>query len=125
MNEIDTDIIRNIISFLAENEEYGDDWHEEIAELDKIIDIVDGKQGLAMKKIKFSVVCVGCEDSYVYSVDLFNDYEAAREFMRKDAKEMNEECMNSLMLNDYGDEIVASDGDGDAYIRVIKPVDIY
>lgn len=41
MNEINTDIIRNIISFLAENEQYGDDWHEEIAELDKIIDIVE------------------------------------------------------------------------------------
>lgn len=42
MNEINTDIIRNIITFLAENEQYGDDWGEEIAELDKIIDIVEG-----------------------------------------------------------------------------------
>ena len=42
MNEINTDIIRNIISFLAANEQYGDDWHEEIAELDKVIDIVEG-----------------------------------------------------------------------------------
>lgn len=42
MNEINADVIRNIISFLAENEQYGDDWGEEIAELDNIIDIVEG-----------------------------------------------------------------------------------
>lgn len=42
MNEINTDIIRNIITFLAENEQYGDDWHEEITELDKILEIVEG-----------------------------------------------------------------------------------
>lgn len=40
MNEININLIRNIITFLAENEQYGDDWHEEIAELDKILDIV-------------------------------------------------------------------------------------
>lgn len=42
MNNINTDTIRNIIAFLAENEQYGDDWGEEIAELEKIIDIVEG-----------------------------------------------------------------------------------
>lgn len=42
MNEINTDTIRYIIAFLAENEQYGDDWGEEIAELEKIIDIVEG-----------------------------------------------------------------------------------
>lgn len=78
-----------------------------------------------MKKIKFSVVCVGYEDSHVHSVDLFNDYKTAQEFMRKDAKEMNEECMNGLMLNDYGDEIIASDGDGDAYHWVIEAAIIH
>lgn len=42
MDTINTDTIRNIIAFLAENEQYGDDWREEIDELDKIIDIVEG-----------------------------------------------------------------------------------
>ena len=40
MNEVNADIIRNIISFLAENEQYGNDWSAEIAELDKILDII-------------------------------------------------------------------------------------
>lgn len=40
MNEVNADIIRNIISFLAEKEQYGDDWSIEIAELDKILDII-------------------------------------------------------------------------------------
>ena len=43
MNNINTDTIRNIIAFLAENEQYGDDWGEEIAELEKIIDVVEGE----------------------------------------------------------------------------------
>lgn len=59
-----------------------------------------------MPDYKFAVVNVGYEDSHVYSIDLFSNYEAAQEFMRKDAKEMNEECMNILMVNDYGQEIV-------------------
>lgn len=40
MNEVNADIIRNIISFLAKNEQYGNDWSVEIAELDKILDII-------------------------------------------------------------------------------------
>lgn len=40
MNNIDTDIIYNIVNFLEENEQYGDDWSAEIAELNKIIDEV-------------------------------------------------------------------------------------
>lgn len=43
MNNINTDTIRNIIAFLVENEQYGDDWGEEIAELEKIIDVVEGE----------------------------------------------------------------------------------
>ena len=78
-----------------------------------------------MNEIRFAVVCVGYDDSHVYSIDLFSDYKAAQEFIRGDAKEMNEECMNSLMLNDYGDEIVASDGDGDAYHWVIEETIIH
>lgn len=42
MDAINTDIIRIIISFLAENEQYGDDWREEINELENILDIVEG-----------------------------------------------------------------------------------
>lgn len=40
MDEINADIIRNIISFLAENEQYSNDLSVEIAELDKILDII-------------------------------------------------------------------------------------
>lgn len=40
MNEINADVIRDIINFLAENEQYGNDWSVEIAELDKILDII-------------------------------------------------------------------------------------
>lgn len=42
MDTINTDTIRYIIAFLAENEQYGDDWREEINELEKILDIVEG-----------------------------------------------------------------------------------
>lgn len=41
IKNINADIIRNIAVFLHENEQYGDDWSEEIAELDKIIDLLD------------------------------------------------------------------------------------
>ena len=38
VNEINLDAIRSTIRFLSENEEYGDDWSEEIATLDKVMD---------------------------------------------------------------------------------------
>lgn len=37
MNGINADAIRDVIMFLRENEQYGDDWTEEIAELDKVL----------------------------------------------------------------------------------------
>lgn len=36
--EVILDAIRSTITFLSENEEYGDDWSEEIATLDKVMD---------------------------------------------------------------------------------------
>lgn len=42
MNEINADIIRNIISFLAKNEKYGNDLSAEITELEKVLDIILG-----------------------------------------------------------------------------------
>lgn len=42
-SEIDADIIRHIISFLVENEQYGDDWSEEIEELNKVLNIALGQ----------------------------------------------------------------------------------
>lgn len=33
-----TDTLRTVISFLRENEEYGDDWSEEIKNLDSLLD---------------------------------------------------------------------------------------
>ena len=44
MENISADVIRNIAAFLHENEQYGDDWSEEIAELDKVIDFLDNSQ---------------------------------------------------------------------------------
>lgn len=41
IKNINADIIRNIAAFLHENEQCGDDWSEEIVELDKIIDLLD------------------------------------------------------------------------------------
>ena len=38
VNEINLDAIRSTITFLSENEEYGDDWSEEITTLDKVMD---------------------------------------------------------------------------------------
>ena len=38
VNEINLDAIRSTITFLSENEEYGDDWSTEIPTLDKVID---------------------------------------------------------------------------------------
>lgn len=42
---INTDILRGIASFLAQNEQYGDDWTEELAELYKVIEYIDAKNG--------------------------------------------------------------------------------
>lgn len=41
IKNINADIIRNIAAFLHDTEQYGNDWSDEIAELDKIIDILD------------------------------------------------------------------------------------
>lgn len=43
---INTNILRGIASFLAKNEQYGNDWSEEIAELDKVIELFDKKQSV-------------------------------------------------------------------------------
>lgn len=43
---INIDTLRGIASFLAENEQYGNDWSEEIAELDKVIEYFDKKQSV-------------------------------------------------------------------------------
>lgn len=72
---INTDKLRGIASFLADNEQYGDDWQEEIAELDKVIEYLDAKNG------KFSFpsyedilsTCleeVGEDDAYVVHLPL-------------------------------------------------------
>ena len=38
--EIYEDVIRTVITFLAENEQYGDDWAEEIDVLEDLLDNV-------------------------------------------------------------------------------------
>lgn len=42
MENIDVEKIFDVIAFLEYNEQYGDDRHDEIAELRKVIDAVDG-----------------------------------------------------------------------------------
>lgn len=40
MENIDIEKIYDVINFLQDNEQYGDDWHDEIAELYKVIDAI-------------------------------------------------------------------------------------
>jgi hypothetical protein len=42
-HKINADAIRNVITFLVENEQYGDDWSEEIEELNKVLNIALGQ----------------------------------------------------------------------------------
>lgn len=79
-----------------------------------------------MADIKWAVVCVGCVDAHVFSVDLFEKYNDAREFMLRDTQQFLEECNDhDLTLEDYGQEIVAFDGDDGAYLWIIKPTNIH
>lgn len=41
LDNINFDLSRNVAVFLYENEQYGDDWSEEISELEKILDAQD------------------------------------------------------------------------------------
>lgn len=41
LDNINFELIRNVVVFLYENEQYGDDWSEEISELEKILDAQD------------------------------------------------------------------------------------
>ena len=43
--DINTDTLRGIASFLAQNEQCGNDWTEELAELYKVIEYIDAKNG--------------------------------------------------------------------------------
>lgn len=42
---INADVLRGIASFLADNEKCGNDWTEELAELYKMIEYIDAKNG--------------------------------------------------------------------------------
>lgn len=41
MENIDIEKIYTVITFLQDNEQYGDDWHDEIAELYKVINAIE------------------------------------------------------------------------------------
>lgn len=43
---INVDILRDIAAFLAINEQFGNDWSEEIAELDKLIVLLDKQESV-------------------------------------------------------------------------------
>ena len=61
MENIDVEKIFDVIAFLEYNEQYGDDWHDEIAELRKLLDAADGlmkqsfKQGGLYIRLLFQV----------------------------------------------------------------------
>lgn len=42
MDNIDVEKICDVITFLQDNEQYGDDWSDAIAELYKVIDAIEG-----------------------------------------------------------------------------------
>lgn len=42
MEDIDASKICDVIAFLQCNEQYGDDWSDEIAELYKVLDAIEG-----------------------------------------------------------------------------------
>lgn len=44
--DINIDKLRDIASFLADDEQFCDNWSEEIAELDKVIELLDKKQSV-------------------------------------------------------------------------------
>ena len=50
MENIDVEKIFDVIAFLEYNEQYGDDRHDEIAELRKVIDAVDGLMKQSFKQ---------------------------------------------------------------------------
>ena len=41
MENIDIEKIYDVINFLQDNEQYGDDWSDEIAELYKVINAIE------------------------------------------------------------------------------------
>lgn len=74
-----------------------------------------------MSDIKWAVVCVGCVDAHVFSIDLFEKYDDAREFMLRDAQQFLEEWT----LEDYGQEIIAFNGNYGVYRWIVKPTNIH
>lgn len=42
MEDTNAGKICDVIAFLQDNEQYGDDWSDEIAELYKVLDAIDG-----------------------------------------------------------------------------------
>lgn len=68
---INTDILRGIASFLAENEQYGDNWAEELAELDKVIEFFDKKQSVKNLPIAEQIWSILDEDlDWPFSIKL-------------------------------------------------------
>lgn len=73
----------------------------------------------------WSVIRVNYDDAAVYDVDLFCDYEDAQRFMHNAAQEMKKESLDGITFEDYGDKIIAIDGDDVAYHWVMKPVNVH
>ena len=63
-----------------------------------------------MSNIKWAVVCINQYDGGVASVDLFEKYDDAKEFMRKDAEETEAEIKENdsnyyTFIDDFGQSI--------------------
>lgn len=58
MNEEDKNIIKNIILFLEENEQYGDNWENELKVLNKILTKTKEERNKKQILITFLIVAV-------------------------------------------------------------------
>ena len=79
-----------------------------------------GAKPVAERDVKYAVICIGCDDAYVYRLELFEGHEEAVEFMLEDVQRFLEECDYGLSKNLYPDEAVLSEDDDAVYHWVIK-----
>ena len=56
MENINTSIINTVIDFLENNEQYGDDWSIEIAELEKVVHLAVEAKRKAREQQKHSFI---------------------------------------------------------------------
>lgn len=62
----------------------------------------------------WAVVCSGYENGTVFSVNVFDDFESAQDFMREDAQ-TEAEANEDYSVSDFDDEIIFSEGGVDVF----------